>query len=105
MTDFFGGILDSIRGSGDDISGFFDSAIGQAVAKGATGGFGSQEKKKPVDINDGMVGVSAGSFNPGDTRAKAKSSDWSSTEIEWLRRLQRFSGLSTGTEVKLGSIK
>ncbi len=103
MADFFGGILDSLRGVGDDASAFFDSAIGQALAKGVKGGTGSSKKKKEVSLDDGFYNGNARFSPTEDNTPVAKSADYSRLEVEWLQRMHRFAGLNTGTDVKLGA--
>ena len=108
MSDFFGGILDSISHVGDDVSGFFNSAIGQAVAKGAKGGFGTQAKQKEIPWNMGFYGDTDREvrYTPtNDVQGPPPAEDFTKLEIEWLNRLHRFAGLDNSTEVKLGDMK
>lgn len=106
MSDFFGGILDSLRDVGDNPSGFIDGAIGQAVAKGVKGGL--TPANKPVPLNMGFYGDqnSEVHYSPtnDDTRPDQAVS-YNQIELDWLRRMQRFSQLTSGTEVKLGANK
>lgn len=107
MSDFFGGILDSISHVGDDVGGFFNSAIGQAVAKGAKGGMSSgKEKSKGSswdEMSQGFVGMEDARYSPQQTEP-AQADDFTKLEIEWLNRLHRFAGLDDSTEVKLGGM-
>ncbi len=107
MTDF-GGILDSLRSSGDDISGFFSGAIGQASARAYLGG-SQQAKKERTPQNEGFFAERSLTTNQdaprvGESTRPAEAEDYNKLEIEWLNRLHRFSGLAgaTGTDVKIG---
>lgn len=107
MADFFAGILDNLRSVGDSTSGFFNSAIGQAVAKGVKGGFGEEGQRKEVNPRDGFFGQENGnvSYSPTpDKVQKPESVNYSDIERDWLLRLHRFAGLdATNTKVTLGS--
>ncbi len=105
MTDFFGGILDDIRGVGDDVFDFFDSSLGKALGKGVIGLTKKDEKegsRGSPSLSEGFVATGSGEFSPRSRGADLTSEDFASAEVQWLKRLQRFAGLNTGTEVKLG---
>jgi len=98
MSDFFAGIFDSLRSVGDDVSGFFDTAIGQAVTKTAAGAFSSKKEKTKIPLDYGMKALTMESDKaPGDTQA-AESVDYNKLEREWFERLHRFSQSDTGTK-------
>lgn len=101
MASWDGGILDSIRDIGNDVSGFFDSSIVKGLSTAYTFGSQKQEVQKrqlnymPVD---GVRDL---------TRETdfIESEDFSRVEAEWMERLRRFSGLNAAvkdTEVRLG---
>ena len=101
--DFFGGILDNIRSVGDDVNGFFDTAIGQAVGRGLVGGQrNNNQERKGISLEEGFARGTDRSFQPSGEGRSLESVDFSSYESEWLQRLRKFSTLNTGTEAKLG---
>lgn len=101
MSEFFGGIFDSLRSVGDDISGFFDSSLGQAVAKGGRALFeDDRESSMKPNFRENFVEVGSSNFSPTRDLGYERSNNFSNTEIEWYKRLQRFAGIVQGTEVK-----
>lgn len=103
MADFFGGILDSVSSVGDDVQGFFNSSIGQAVAKGVSGAYGDK-KQKELKWNEGFMGQKEyDSFNAGKADQAPTSKDFHEVERQWLIRMKKFAGLSDDTAVKLGA--
>jgi hypothetical protein len=95
----FGGIFDSLRSVGDDISGFFDTSLGQAVAKGGKALFETNTERMRPSLTENFVGVGGGNFNSTETK-ETKSNDFSATEVAWLNRLNRFRSMVKETEVK-----
>lgn len=101
MASWDGGILDSIRDIGNDVSGFFDSSLTKGLSTAYMQGSKTQEVQKrqmnymPVDGVRDLTRET--DFN--------ESEDFSRVEAEWMERLKRFSGLTApvkDTEVRLG---
>ena len=98
----FGGILDDLKSLGDDPLNFFDTVLGQGVAKGFAAGDtkAEQEKKNPKQwFNEDL-----GTRQNEDLRPDM-SENFNEIEYQWMKRLQRFSGLNDvarSSEVKLG---
>jgi hypothetical protein len=103
MSSWDGGILDSLRSGGDDISAFFSSALG----KGLVTGFSAGNAKKDVATRKTNV-ISTEGYAPADLTRETdfnESEDFSRIEAEWYERLRRFSGLTDpvkDTEVRMG---
>lgn len=98
MSDFFGGVLDSIQGYAKDVNEFFDSSIGEAASKAYTAG--RQQPTENTDTKDYSYNTSAGA---NVTKNGALTSvDFGAIESEWLGRMKSFAKLDTGTSVKLG---
>lgn len=95
------GILDSMRGAGDDVSSFFDNALVQGLGSAYVAGSKKTETKEkkinymPVDnVRDITKETEA-----------LDSEDFQSVEIEWMKRLERFAGLNAAakdSQVQLG---
>ena len=101
--DFLGGILDDIRGVGDDIFGFFDSSIGKAVGRGLLNiNKQSEEARaaaKNFDLRKDFDNGYYTEFRSKDRGQDLRSEDFYSTERQWLQRLQHFSGVVKETKV------
>lgn len=103
MADFWGDILSSVSSAGNSVQGFFDSSIGQAVARGI-GGATSGAKKKEVAWDEGMFKMGVDNTAPlSRNDPAAKSNNFHETERQWLLRMKKFAGLSDDTAVKLGA--
>ncbi len=109
MADFFGGILDSVRGFGDSVESFFDTAV---IDPGEIGSIakslGTQKANvSRGELNEGFVGTqeSGASRNQRKKQAvnPAQSQDYNELETAWLIRLRRFSNMDTSTKVGLGN--
>ena len=101
MADFFGGIFDSIRSGANDASGFFSSTLGEASLK--AGASMLKDKNKTPDfrrVDENFAASSSAQRAP--ELGYNKSEDFSTTEVEWLRRLERFSGLASSKDAKIG---
>lgn len=112
MADFFGGILEDLRGYVKDADSFFDTTIGRAVATGAKAGYGWNQslnngkggyasEETSSDSGPNYMGIRSpdGGLNQGST---IESEDFSVAELRWLQRMKSFANLDTGTDVKLG---
>lgn len=102
MSDFFGGILDGLRGFTSDVTGFFDSALdmvgltGSDVMKaagaalkddgGSSGGGGGTSSMPDTGV---MSALNSAKFQAGKSEA-LKSVDPKEVEAEWIRRMQAF---------------
>lgn len=101
MADTFSGIFDDLRDVGNSISGFFDTALGQATAKGLSTLTSGTKRNIPSNaLDEGKVTISLGAFQRTPDVGYLKSNDFSTTERQWLERLQRFSAFVDKTEVK-----
>lgn len=90
----FGGILDDLQGYANDVSSFFDTALGRSLAKGVAGGV---EQRNPDQIS--FVGMeNRANINTGKP---ITSEDPAAFEQMWLGRMRKFAGLDTGTQVSI----
>jgi hypothetical protein len=103
MASWDGGILDSIRSIGDDVSGFFDTTLG----KGLTSAFAQGNAKSEVKTRRTNE-INTMGYAPADLTRETDynlSEDFSRIEAEWLERLKKFAGLNEmvkDSEVRLG---
>jgi len=106
MTDFFGGISDTLRGLGDDASSFLgvdNGTLARSVAYGIKNS-GLTTKNTPVPIDTGFYSGSAASANHRQNAAvrPAQADDFNQIEYQWLRRIQKFAQMDTNTKVTAG---
>lgn len=95
MTDFFGGVLDSIRGAASDFP-----SLGLAVAKAVAGGSAKQDNSSKLEdanrlakLNDVPMLQGEQRYSPSrniDKANEATSANFESIEQAWLLRLHRF---------------
>jgi hypothetical protein len=97
----FSVIFNDIIDVGNCVSNFFDTALGQAAAKGLkTLSQGTKREVPAGALDDGQVSVRIGAFQRTPDIGYLKSNDFSATERQWLERMQRFSAFVDKTEVK-----
>ena len=110
-NDFFGGILDSLRGVSGD---FMDNALGQATARAIGNGIKPQHSagkllqaeslSKLNNVKDSYSPHQEGyapTSNP-DKANEARAQDSWSVESEWLTRLRKFSQIDS--EMSAGKV-
>lgn len=93
MADFFGGILDGLRGTGDDKNALFGGGV---AANDGSKNF-SMGQQEQGDYSSGFRGY-ADPYEyrpPVDKNYKEQPADFNSIEYQWLRRLQRFSEITS----------
>lgn len=101
MSDFFGGILDNLRGFGDDVAGFFDSALstvgltGSDIMKAAKTTLNDSGKAGATSSgtikSDSMMPSLLSSVKYKSTETKALTSvDPKEVEAQWIQRMQAF---------------
>lgn len=93
MADFFGGVLDSLRGTGDDRNSLF----GGGVPSNQGDPKFSMSQQEQGDYSSGYRGY-ADPFEyrpPTDKNFKEAPADFNTIEYQWLRRLQRFSEITS----------
>ena len=119
MADFFGGILDDLRGSVTDINSFFNNTLGTDVARGISGGStggpaqGQKNYQKLAEANFlarmDNVNQDHNAASPGyaptrnlDKSNEGKSVNFENTEQSWLMRMRRFSQVDS--EINAGKV-
>lgn len=102
MSDFFGGILDNLRSTGNDVNGFFGGALDSALEHGiAAGNTPANNVNKLYEaaslakLNSEPTAYYERPYEPPQNKTRpAQSEDFSQIEQQWLRRIARFSELS-----------
>lgn len=101
MSDFFGGVLDSLRGLSDDVGSFFDDALsivglsGSDVMKAANKALTSDSVgntpigKSSMPDTGVMSTLNKVNFQASKSDA-VKSVDPKQVEAEWIQRMQQF---------------
>ena len=103
MASWDGGILDSIRDIGDDVSGFFNSTLGKGLSTAYS--YGNQKQQVQTKRTN-VIGTEG--YTPADLTRETdfiESEDFRRIEAQWLDRLKQFSGLNEmakDSEVRLG---
>lgn len=111
MSDFFGGLLDSVRSGGDSISSFFgdNSSIGSAIGRAVGSAYPQNDVTKYSDANSlaKMGNVSANNnYSPTSDRVgPTQSENFARVETEWLRRIQRFAMMDSQQASKVNEGK
>ena len=110
--DFFGGILDSVRSIGDDVSSFLGTTpqgLGSDVGKGIANAFPQNNINKLYEINrlNDQYKQPIGKEYAGDEKndhrfPEAKSENFESVEGSWLQRLRKFSQIDS--ELQTGKV-
>ncbi len=118
-TDFFGGILDDLRGNVSSPDSFFKSTLGTDVARGIAGGSvggpaqGQKNYQKLAEANFlskmNNVNQDHNAASPGyaptrnlDKSNEGKSVNFENVEQGWLMRLRRFSQIDS--EMNVGKV-
>lgn len=104
MSDFFGGILDDLRGdsSNSTTPGFLASLLGSGGDGGKTEGL--------VNVNSDSYGRSyTGGFDdpfnykgPPKVDQREPAADFNTIESQWVRRMQKFAEIPNETKVPFG---
>lgn len=95
MADFFGGILDGLKSTGDDL-GSLERAMGGGIGGGPFREFG-QGQQDAFSYSSSFRGYQDPfKYEPPQHRDQREpAADFNTIEQQWLRRLQRFHDIQT----------